>query len=168
MKTLVAALDAIAEVTGRAIAWLTVPMVLLTTTIVVLRYLFDAGAIWLQESVMYLHGSVFLLGAAYTLKHDAHVRVDIVYSRLGPRGRHWIDLIGSLAFLFPVAALVLIYTVPYVIKSWSLLEGSPEVGGIPAVFLLKTLLPISAILLILQGLAEALRNALALLQHAER
>lgn len=168
MRPWVEALDALAEGTGRAIAWLTLPMVLLTAVVVVLRYLFDAGAIWLQESVMYLHGSVFLLGSAYTLKHDAHVRVDIVYSRLGPRSRHWIDLLGSLMFLMPVSALVLIYTVPYVVKSWSLLEGSPEVGGIPAVFLLKTLLPVSATLLLLQGVAEALRNATALLHDAER
>ncbi len=168
MNALLGTLDAIAEATGRAIAWLTLPMVVLTATVVVLRYLFDAGAIWLQESVMYLHGTVFLLGAGYTLKHGGHVRVDIVYTRLGARARHWIDLLGSLVFLMPVTGLVLIYTLPYAAKSWSLHEGSPEVGGIPAVFLLKSLLPASAILLMLQGAAEALRNALALLHDGDR
>lgn len=150
-------MERITEGLGRAAAWLLPVMVVISVTVVLLRYLFDAGSIVLQESVLYLHAVVFLLGIPYTLKHDAHVRVDILYSRLGPRGRALIDLIGHLLFLIPVSLAVIFYSQPYVARAWRILEGSPEVGGIPAVFLLKTLIPVSAFLLLLQGLAEVAR-----------
>ncbi len=162
MNTLIGVLDRLSAACGRALAWLTPLMVLLTCLVVLLRYLFDTGAIWLQETVMYLHASVFLLGIAWTLQRDGHVRVDILHARLSARARNTIDLLGTLLFLIPVALFVLIWTWPYAVKSWQLLEGSPEVGGIPAVFLLKSLLPLSALLLLLQGVAEALRNIMAL------
>lgn len=132
-------------------------MVALTLLIVVLRYAFGQGAIALQESVLYLHGVVFMLGIPYALKTDAHVRVDLVYSRLGPRGRAIVDLLGHVLLLVPVAAVLFLYSRPYVVSSWRIFEGSSEVGGIPAVFLLKTLIPVTAVLLLLQGLAEIAR-----------
>lgn len=132
-------------------------MVVITVVVVVLRYAFDGGSIRLQESVLYLHALVFLLGIPYALKHDAHVRVDIVYARLEPRRRAMVDLAGHVLFLVPVCLAILYYSQPYVARSWRILEGSPEVGGIPAVFLLKTLIPVTAVLLLLQGLAEIAR-----------
>ena len=132
-------------------------MVLGTTLVVVLRYALNEGSILLQEAVLYLHALVFMLGIPYALKADAHVRVDLVYSRLGPRGRTVINLIGHVLFLLPVAGALLLYSQSYVTRSWRILEGSSEVGGIPGVFLLKTLIPVLAVLLLLQGLAEIAR-----------
>lgn len=140
-------------------------MVVITVLVVVMRYLFDQGSILLQESVLYLHAVAFLLGIPYALRHDSHVRVDLVYSRLGGRGRAWVNLTGHLLTLIPVGVLIIIYCTPYVRASWRILEGSSEVGGIPGVFLLKTLIPVAAGLLLLQGLAEIIRCIATLRDH---
>lgn len=153
-------LDRLAETTGRLLAWLTLAMVLTTVTIVILRYLFNSGSIALQESVTYLHATVFMLGAAYTLKHDAHVRVDILYQKLTPRGRAWVDLLGTLLLLFPVCLFMLYSSLDYVASSWAIQEGSREAGGLDGVYLLKTAMPVMAILLLLQGCSMLLRNIL--------
>ncbi len=159
---LAALLEALAERTGRAVSWLTLAMVLLTFLVVVLRYVFSLGWIAMQEAVVYLHAAVFMLGAAYTLRHDAHVRVDVLYRRLGPRGRAAVDLAGSLLLLAPTCLYVLWSSWDYVAASWALREGSREAGGLPWVYWLKTLIPAAAVLLLLQGAAQALRAALAL------
>lgn len=161
-------IDEFTELTGRTVRWLTGIMALLTVIVVVLRYAFGEGAIALQESITYAHGLVMMLGIAYTLKHDAHVRVDLFYGRLGPRGKARINLLGHCLFLIPVAATIFWTSLPYVQSSWRILEGSAEVGGIPAVFLLKTLIPIMAALLLLQGLAEIARLSLALRSEQHR
>lgn len=132
-------------------------MVLVTLLVVLLRYLFDQGAIVLQESVIYMHGLVFMLGIPYALHHNNHVRVDVFADRLGQRGRNWIELIGHLLFLVPVSITLFLYSLPYVRASWRVFEGSAEVGGIPGIFLLKTLIPVMAVLLLLQGVAEIIR-----------
>lgn len=129
-------------------------MVVATLTVVVLRYVFDIGAIPLQEAVMYMHGLLFLFGLAYGINQNTHVRVDLVYSRLTPHNRRIVDLTGHLVFLLPVAAFIFITSLPYVQASWRVMEGSPEVGGLPAIFLLKSAIPVSAALLFLQGMAE--------------
>lgn len=133
-------------------------MGLVTCAVVVLRYGFDTGAVMLQESVIYLHATAFMLGIAYTLKLDEHVRVDVVYGRLGERQQAWVNLAGHLLFLLPVTLTIGIYSLPYVAASWRILEGSSEVGGIPGIFVLKTLIPLMAILVCLQGLAEIART----------
>ena len=160
MERVAAAIDALNEGVGRAVAWLTLAMVVVTFVIVVLRYGFDLGWIALQETVTYMHALVFMAAAGYTLKHDAHVRVDIFYRRLGPRGQAWVDLIGTLVLLLPVALFVLIGTWDYVVSSWMQLEGSYETGGLPLVFVLKSFIPLFAVLLLLQGGARALRSLL--------
>ena len=161
-------IDQFTDLTGRAVRWLTGLMALLTVVVVVLRYAFGEGTIALQESITYAHGLVMMLGIAYTLKQDAHVRVDLFYSRLGPRGKARINLLGHCVFLLPVALTILWSSLPYVQASWRILEGSPEVGGIPAVFVLKTLIPLMAILLLLQGIAEILRLTIALRSDPQR
>ncbi|TNF83736.1 MAG: TRAP transporter small permease subunit [Gammaproteobacteria bacterium] len=128
-------------------------MALITFAIVLFRYGLNLGAIAVQESVLYLHAIAFMLGIPYALKTDEHVRVDVVYSRLSTRPRAWVNLLGHCLFLLPVAASLLWLSLPYVGASWRVLEGSPEVGGIPGVFLLKTLIPVTSALLFLQGLA---------------
>ena len=138
-------------------------MMMITCLVVVLRYLFNTGSIALQESVTYLHGIVFLLGIAYTLKQKGHVRVDIVYQKLSLKTKSWIDLCGTLLFLFPVSIYITWVSIDYVHFSWKLLEGSAEPGGLPGVFLLKALIPLMAVSLLLQGTSELLRNSLILL-----
>jgi TRAP-type mannitol/chloroaromatic compound transport system permease small subunit len=166
LQTLAVLLDRFAEATGRIIAWLTLGMVLITFTVVILRYLFQTGSIALQESITYLHASVFMLGAAYTLKHDGHVRVDILYQKFTPRSRAWVDLLGTLLLLFPVCLFILFASLEYVADSWSILEGSREAGGLDGVFLLKTAIPVMAILLLLQGCSIVLHKLLQLASHA--
>lgn len=157
--------DRLSDWTGRSIAWLLLAMVVTTVVVVVMRYALDQGAIMLQESVTYMHALTFMLGIPFALKENAHVRVDLIYTRLGPRSRAAIDLAGHLLFLIPVSVCILIYSQPYVAGAWRIMEGSPEVGGLPAVFLLKTLIPVTAVLLIIQGLAEALRSIAIMRGH---
>lgn len=154
---LVRMLDALSDATGRAIAWLTLAMVLAAIAVVVLRYGFGVGKIWLQESVTWMHASVFMLGAAWTLRQDGHVRVDIFYRRMSLRRQALVDLAGTIFLLLPTCAYLLIESLPYVAGSWRVLERSREAGGMPALYLLKTIIPVMAGLLMLQGLAEALR-----------
>lgn len=160
-------IDALNEGIGRAIAWCTLGMVLITCTVVVLRYVFNLGWIALQESVTYLHALLFMLGAAYTLKHDGHVRVDIVYRKLSPRGQAWVDLAGSLLLLLPVCLFLFWVSWDYVASAWAMGEGSRETGGLPLVWLLKSAIPAMALLMLLQGIAQAMRCVLVLSGHPE-
>ena len=144
------------EAVGRWAAWLNLGMVATICVVVALRYVFDAGAIFLQESVVYMHGTAFLLGISFALRHDAHVRVDVLYSRLGRRARNRVDLWGHVLLLMPLAGALAFFSWDYAVESWLVLEGSQEVDGVPAVFLLKTMIPLSAALLLLQGGAMAL------------
>lgn len=165
LQTLAVLLDRLAEKTGRIIAWLTLAMVLVTFAVVVLRKLFETGSIALQESVSYLHAAVFMLATAYTLKHDGHVRVDIFYQKYSVRTRAWVDLLGTLLLLFPVCLYIFFSSLGYVSASWSMLEGSREAAGLDGVFLLKTAIPVMAILLLLQGCSIILHKLLLLADH---
>ena len=146
------ALRKLIALSGKAVAWLTVVMVLLTFTIVVLRYGFNLGWIWLQESLTYLHVAVFSVVAAWTLQQDGHVRVDIFYASMTKRNRARVDLLGSLIFLIPFCVFVLVISWPYVSNSWKLLESSREAGGLPLVFLLKSLILVMPALLLGQAI----------------
>lgn len=148
----------ISDVTGRSVAWLTLAMMLVTCCVVVLRYALNAGSVALQESVTYMHGVVFLLGIAYTLNEGGHVRVDILYVKTSARVQAIIDLAGTLLFLFPVMGFIGWISIGYVAFSWRLGEASAEPGGLPGVYLLKTLIPLMALSVIAQGAAEVLRN----------
>ena len=139
-------------VLGKFFSWSLLIMVILTFLIVILRYLFNIGFIWMQELVRYLYASVFMLCAAYTLANDEHVRVDIFYSNLENKHKIIINVIGSLIFLIPVCFCILYYSYTYVINSWAQLEGSLEERGLHAVYLLKTLIWAFAIMLALQSI----------------
>ncbi|MDK1025024.1 MAG: TRAP transporter small permease subunit [Gammaproteobacteria bacterium] len=156
-------LDQFSEITGSVISWLLLLMMLVTSLVVFMRYLLNMGSIAMQESVTYMHGIVFLLGIAYALKKQAHVRVDILYQNFSIRTQALVDLLGTILFLIPFAAFVTWVSIEYVSFSWSLQESSPEPGGLPGVFLLKTLIPIMSITLMLQGISELIRNALIVL-----
>ena len=150
-------IERVSEWSGRTLAWLTLAMVIVTVVVVVARYSFDAGWIALQESVTWMHGLVLMLGLAYTLKHDAHVRVDVFYRRFGERGRAWVDLVGAIVLLLPFASYIAWSSWDYVAASWAVGERSREAGGLPGLFLLKTAIPVAAALLFLQGVALAIR-----------
>jgi TRAP-type mannitol/chloroaromatic compound transport system permease small subunit len=148
--------------TGRTVSWLVLAMVLMTFLVVTLRYLFDLGWIALQESISYLHSLVFLIGAAYTLKQNKHVRVDIFYDQLGIKGKAWIDLIGHLLILMPVMIFIIWISWPYIYESWKVMEGSREAGGLPGVYLLKSLIIVMSGLLVLQGVALIIKSVMVI------
>lgn len=162
-------LESINDRLGRGIAWLALAMVLVTFLVVVLRYALDFGSIAMQESVTYMHAVLFMLGAAYTLQRNGHVRVDIFYQRFSRRGRAWVDLLGTLVLLLPICLFILASSWDYVLDAWVqcdgggcdwILEGSREAGGIPGVFLLKTLILVMPLLVLIQGVVWLLRNGL--------
>ena len=157
-------LERISELAGSVTACLTVLMVLGTFVIVVLRYVFDLGWIAMQESIVWMHATVFMLGAGYTLKRDEHVRVDIFYRRMTPGRQAWVNVAGTLLFLFPLAAFVMVSSWDYVLVSWHIGEASREAGGLPYPFvpILKSLIPATAAMLILQGIANLIGAFLVL------
>lgn len=153
-------LDRFSSQLGKASAWLTLFMVLVTFVVVVLRYVFDVGLIWLQESVVWMHGFVFMVGAAYTLQQEEHVRVDIFYREMSPKRKAWVDLIGVAVFLLPLCALLGWKAFDYVAMSWQLQEASRESGGLPypLIPLLKSILVVMPVMVGLQGIALLSRS----------
>jgi len=156
-------IDRVTGVLGKVIAWLTLLMGLVTFGLVVVRYGLKLNSIGLQESVIYMHSLVFLLGAGFTLQQGGHVRVDIFYRRFNHRTQAWIDSVGAIVFLLPFCGFLFFISWDFVATAWRNLETSTEPGGIPAVFLLKTLIPVAAATLALQGIAETLKNLLQLI-----
>ena len=142
---------------GRTAAWLALAVVLLQFSVVVMRYVFGAGSIWLTESIIYSHAALLMLAAAWTLQEGGHVRVDVFYADASPRTKAWINLLGACLLLLPFMAVLLYFSWPYVARSWAILERSRETSGIPAVFALKTLIPLFAVMMALQGIAQAIR-----------
>ena len=155
-------IDRLTAAIGRAVAWLVLAVVLLQFALVVARYLFGIGSVWLTETVIYGHAAVFMLAAAWTLRLGGHVRVDIFYEDVSARTKALIDLAGSVLLLLPFMLVLLLLSVPYAARSWAILEHSQEASGLPLVFVLKTLIPVFALLMALQGIAQAIRAAAAL------
>ena len=156
-------LDRISTTVGMATSWLTLLMVVVTFVVVVMRYVFDAGFIWVQESVVWMHAVVFMLGSAYTLRDEEHVRVDVFYRAMSRRRKAWVDLAGVLLFLLPVCAFLAWKSFDFVAQSWSIRESSREPGGLPYPFipLLKSVLLLMPLAVALQGvslLLNAWRN----------
>jgi len=162
LKTSLSAVEKFTEVTGRFISWATVTMVILVVLVVITRYFLGLGSIALQESVTYLHCLVFMMGFAFTLKHDGHVRVDIFYRGFSPRFKAIVNLIGGLLFLIPFCLLIFFISWDYVLASWVIRETSAENNGLPFIYLLKTLMLLMPVTLLLQGIAEIVRSGLIL------
>ena len=160
LEKIAAGIDYFNEWLGRCVAWLVVAMVAVTFFNVVARYTFNFGLIAMQESVIYLHSFAFMLAMAYTYRHNQHVRVDIFYARFSARKKAWVDLLGTLFLLFPFCLYLIITSAAYAGASWQLLEGSREAGGLPLIFLLKSLLPLMPLLVCLQGIAVLCRSLL--------
>ena len=152
-------LDSALDRLGRSISWLNLLMAIVIFVIVLLRYWFSIGSVALQESVTYLHATMFMLGISYTFQHNGHVRVDIFYRSFPPRRRAIVDLIGLLLFLIPTCVLIISSSWDYVMASWATGERSEESSGIAFVYGLKTLMIIMPALLMIQGIAGGLRQA---------
>jgi TRAP-type mannitol/chloroaromatic compound transport system permease small subunit len=161
------AIDRMNAVIGRAATWCCLYIVLAEFAVVVMRYALGLGSIRVQESVLYAHAALFMLAAAWTFQVDGHVRVDIFYAQAKPRTRAVIDLMGAIVFLAPFAIVLTKLSIPYVARSWAVLERSREASGLPFVYLLKTLIPLFAVLIGLQGVAQAIRAALVLSEPRE-
>ena len=159
-------IDTVTEFSGRVIAWLTLVMVVAVVTVVVTRYFLSIGSIALQESVTYLHCAVFMLGLAYTLKKDGHVRVDIFYRQYNAKTKARVNFFGSLIFLLPLCLLLFFTSWDYVVASWSIRETSAENNGLPFIYLLKTLMLIMPVMLLLQATAEMIKNGILLFASA--
>jgi len=164
MRTLANRITRLNRAVGLAAAWLALAMVLVTTLVVVQRYWFASGSIRLQESITVMHGVMFMLAAAYTLAAGDHVRVDVFYSRMTPRQRAWVNLLGTLVLLLPFCGFLLVVSTDYVATSWQIREASQEAGGLPYPLpaLVKSCIPLTAGLLMLQGLALLLDSVATL------
>ena len=159
MDSVAGGLDRFSAMTGRLVAWLTLLMVLVTVVIVVMRYVFDAGLIWMQESLTWMHAAVFMLGAAWTLERDEHVRVDVFYRDMSEKRRALVNLFGVLLFVAPLCFVLFVESLPYVLRSWEIREISRDTGGLPypAIPLLKSVLLLMPAALMLQGVSLVLR-----------
>ena len=162
MELLATAIDNTNRAIGKVVCWLVLLMVLVQFGVVLARYVFGIGDLWAQESIIYMHGFLFTLAAAYTLSEDGHVRVDIFYRDASLRYRALVDMLGSLCLLIPVSVIIVTSSWNYVAGSWRVLESSQEASGIPAVFLLKTAIPVMGMLLTAQGVTIIIRSALVL------
>lgn len=165
MARLADALDWINRAVGGVVMWLALLMVLVQFAVVLMRYVFGFSSIFVNESVLYLHASIFMLGAGYTLWAQGHVRVDIFYGTFTPRGKALVDIFGHLALLGPSLLLLLYWSWPMVRRSWAILEGPISVGGIPASYLLKSLVPAFCVLLLIQGVSALIRDVIRLREN---
>lgn len=162
LGALIRSIDLINEYVGRGIAWVALGMVLVQFIVVIMRYVFAVGSIPVQESIWYMHGILFMVGAGYTLLHDGHVRVDIFYREASPRRKALVDLAGVMVFLLPVCAATWWLSWSYVYHAWEIHEESLEVSGLPLIYLLKTVILVFVVLVALQGISLAVKSALTL------
>ena len=164
LNSVLNAIDAVSEYSGRIVIWLAVILTCITGYEIVSRYVFDAPTKWAFDLSYMIGGAFFLLGEAYTLKHKNHVRIDLFYSRFSPRGRAWVDTIFYLLFFFPLWIGLLYALIPYVAFSWKIGERSMQGYWRPVLYPFKTVMPIGVLLLLLQGVAEFIRNLMVLLR----
>jgi len=157
-RKLCSRIDSINEMVGRVVAWATAVVVMVVFVDVVMRYLFNTSYVFTQELEWHLFGFIFLMGAGATLLKDGHVRVDIFYQRYGHRGRAWINLLGVIFFLIPGCIMIIVTSLKFVASSFAVLEGSPDPGGIPYRFILKSCIPAGFVLVFIQGIALGIRS----------
>lgn len=163
LTSFVRTVDLLNERLGRLISWLALFMVLTQFIVVLMRYVFGLGWIWVQESIIYMHATVFLAAAGYALVHDGHVRVDIFYGGMSDRGKAIVDFIGGVVFLLPMCAMISWASFGFVSRAWDIMEGSPEGdNGIPGIYILKSMIIVFCALVALQGLVMMARSALVL------
>jgi TRAP-type mannitol/chloroaromatic compound transport system permease small subunit len=189
ISTIIDSLDAITERSGQLVSWLVLILMILTLIVAVPRYLLSSewflelhlfSLDWesirgfysqyvnaLGDSIQYVHAIIFMVGVSYALKQGDHVRIDIIYRNLKPRARAWVNITGYLTLFLPTFIFLLVMSWPYVMNSWGVMESSARPGGLPLIYLLKTFLLIMPAMMILQGIAQMLRNIQVLLQAAD-
>ncbi len=163
LRTACRRIDAVNEHVGRFVSWATLLLVAVTFVDVVMRYFFNTSFVFTQELEWHVFAFLFLMGAGYTLKQDGHVRVEVFYGRLSARGKAWINFIGVIFFLIPSCALFIKTGIPFAIKAYQVMEGSPDPGGIPYRFLLKGCIPAGYALILLQGISLGLDSLLEII-----
>ena len=163
IKLLSRFIDTINEWVGRGVAWVTLALVVVIFVDVVMRYLFNTSFVFTQELEWHLFAFIFLIGAGYTLLHDGHVRVDIIYQRLGFKGRAWINLLGVIFFLIPGCLMVMVTSWKFMVNSFMIMEGSPDPGGIPYRFIVKGCIPAGFLLLLIQGISLGIHSLMRIL-----
>jgi TRAP-type mannitol/chloroaromatic compound transport system permease small subunit len=163
LKKICLGIDAINDKVGRAVSWATLLLVLVTFTDVVMRYTLNQSYVFTQEMEWHIFAFIFLMGAGYTLKNDGHVRVEVFYGRMGPKGKAWVNLIGVLFFLFPSSILFIKTAIPFVVQSFQVMEGSPDPGGIPFRFLIKACIPAGYTLILIQGISLGINSLMGVL-----
>lgn len=163
LKSLTSSLDRLSCRVGSVVSWLALLLTVLTAWDALARYFFKSGSVALQELEWHVFAVMFLLSAGYTLKHEGHVRVDIIYARLGSRGKAAVDTLGAVFFLLPFCALTIYVSFPFIQNSWAVLERSSDPGGLPARYALKAVIPVGFALLFIQGVCQLARSAAALI-----
>lgn len=163
LKRLSAWIDALNQWIGRGVAWVTLALVLVVFVDVVMRYLFNTSFVFTQELEWHLFAFIFLIGAGYTLLHDGHVRVDIIYQRVGLKPRAWINLCGVILFLIPGCIMVITTSFKFALNAFAIMEGSPDPGGIPFRYVIKSCIPVGFILLLLQGISLGIHSVMQIL-----
>jgi len=163
LKRLSAWIDALNQWVGRGVAWVTLALVLVVFVDVVMRYLFNTSFVFTQELEWHLFAFIFLIGAGYTLLHDGHVRVDIIYQRVGLKPRAWINLCGVILFLIPGCIMVITTSFKFALNAFAIMEGSPDPGGIPFRYVIKSCIPVGFILLLLQGISLGIHSVMQIL-----
>lgn len=164
MKGIIKSINDFTEKTGQWISWISLALVVLIATDVILRYAFSWSSSANQELEWHLFATLFLLGSAYALKHDKHVRVDVFYSRFSIRQQAWVNILGTLFFLLPFCLVIIKVSIPFVWDAWQISESSPEPGGLPYRFIIKSTIPLGALLLLIQALSQGL-SSLSILIH---
>lgn len=165
LRWLVRILDGISEHVGRTVSWLTVFMVLVVTLIVIMRYIFSIGFIWMQEIYVWAHGIVFMLGAGYTFLYDGHVRIDVFYRTASQTYKDIVNIVGCVIFVLPVCWVIFDKSIGYITRSYGVMETSAEAGGMPFLFMLKGMLWGFSILLSLQAVSLIVRSSLSIAGH---
>ncbi len=165
MKKIIDLIDRLNLWVGKAISWLVVVLVLLIVFDVILRYLFNIGSVANAEMEWHLFGAIILLGLGYAYQQDRHVRVDVFYQRFSPKRKEWVNLIGTLIFLLPFCVVAAYKSWPFVVSSFEIRETSPDPGGLPARYIIKSAIPIGFVLLGLQGIAKMIQSIQVILRH---
>ena len=158
MKQFQILIDKLTDNIANGLLYILIVLIVLVFTTVFFRYVFNMSYIIIQEIIMYLHALIFMFGISYALKENSHVKIDVLYNTLNKRIQRVISIAGLVSFILPTALFIIYISIDMVTQSWMILEGSSEAGGLNLVFILKSLIPISGVLIFLQGISELIKH----------